>query len=107
MNAVVGIGNQQHVALVDRRPAADAGAVHAEAFFERRLAQLVDGIGNVVLQSRQVGEAEIEQLGFVLLRELQDGFGSAMKVFSLCPRTGLKGLVELDKGPILLESLHL
>ena len=34
MNAVVGIGNEQHVALVDRRPAADAGAVDAEAVLE-------------------------------------------------------------------------
>ncbi len=29
-----GIGDQQHVALVDGRPAADGGTVHAEALFE-------------------------------------------------------------------------
>ena len=50
MNAVVGIGDQQHVALVDRRPAADARSVDAEAVLERALVQLADGIRNVVLQ---------------------------------------------------------
>ena len=69
----VGIGNQQHVAFVDRRPAADRRAVHAEAFFEGIFGQLVDGIGNVLPQSGQVGEAQIEHLGSVFLGELQNG----------------------------------
>jgi hypothetical protein len=48
---------------------------------------LVNGIGNVVLQSRQIGEAEIEHLDSVLLHELEDGFrishGAPLQFFRL------------------------
>ena len=70
--AVVGIGNQQHVALVDRRPTADARSIHAEAFLEAAQVQLADRVGNVVLQARNIGEPQIELLGIVLLRKFQD-----------------------------------
>ena len=77
MNAVVGIRDQQHVALVDGGPAADAGSVDAEAFFEGLFAQLADGIGDVLLHAGQIGEAQVELLGVVFLREFEDFFRSS------------------------------
>ena len=73
------IGNQQHVALIDRRPAADA-TVQAEAFFEGLFVQLADGIGDVLLQAGQIGEAQIELLDVVLLREFETSFGFSASV---------------------------
>ena len=70
----VRIGDQQHVAFVDRRPAADARSVHAEAFFEAALVQLADRVGNVMLQARNIGEPQIELLGIVLLGKFQHFF---------------------------------
>ena len=66
-----GIGNQQHVAFVDRRPAANARAVHAETLFERADVQLAHRIGNMVLQAGDIGKPEIELLGVVLLGKFQ------------------------------------
>src|SRR5260370_33719740 len=66
--------DQPHVAFVDRRPAANGRAVHAEAFFEGILGQLVDRIRNVLPQAWQVGEAEVKDFGSVFLRKLQDSF---------------------------------
>ncbi len=40
----IGVRNQEHIALVDRRPPADTGAVDAEALFERGFLQLAHGI---------------------------------------------------------------
>ena len=71
----VGIGDEQHVALMDRCPAANRGAVHAKAFFERRFAQLLDGIGNMVPETGKVGETEVEQLDSVLFDKLQNCLG--------------------------------
>ena len=68
----VGIRNEQHVAFVDGCPPPNRRAVHAKALFKRGLRQLIDRIRNVMLQSRQVGETEIEHLNSVLLHKLQD-----------------------------------
>ena len=68
----VRIGDEQHVALVDGRPAANGRTVHAEALFKRGLAELVDGVGNVVPKSGKIREAQIQQLDVVLLHEFQD-----------------------------------
>ena len=38
-----GLGHDEHVALVDRLPTANAGAVEAQAFLEHVLGQLIDG----------------------------------------------------------------
>ena len=57
---------------MNRRPATNGRAIHAETFFERGLRQLVDWIGNVMPESRQVREAQIQKLDIVLLHELQD-----------------------------------
>ncbi len=66
-----GIGNDEHVALVNRRPAADAGAVDSEAIFKRALIEHADGIRDVLVQSGQVGKAQIDLPGIVLLGELK------------------------------------
>ena len=68
MNAVVRIRDEQHVALIDGRPSADAGPVDAEPFLERLLVQFGDGIRNVLLQAGQVGETQVELPRFFLLR---------------------------------------
>ena len=57
----------EHVALVDGRPAANAGAVKTVALFEDLFRQFVDRIGNVVGQSRQIGKAYVDLLDVVLL----------------------------------------
>ena len=67
----VRIGDQQHVALVDRRPAADARSIHAEAFFKELSFQFADRVGNVMLQARDIGEPQIQLLGIVLLCKFQ------------------------------------
>jgi hypothetical protein len=71
----VGIRDQEHVALIDRRPAADARSVDAEARLERLFVQLRDRVGNVLLQSGQIGEAQIQLLHAFLLCNLEDVFG--------------------------------
>ena len=42
------VRDQQHVAFVDRGPAADAGTVHSESVLEGALIHFVDGIGDVM-----------------------------------------------------------
>jgi len=69
----VGVGLEQHVTFLDGCPAADGRAINTETFFEGRLRQLLDGIGNVVPQAGNVGEAQVENLGVVLLGEFENG----------------------------------
>ena len=75
-----GIGNQQHVALVNGGPAANGGAIHAEALFKRIFRELVNGVGNVVPQAGEVGEAEVEQLDSIFLHELHHGLGIGLRI---------------------------
>ncbi len=42
---------------------------------KRGFRQLLDGIGNVVPQPRNIGETQVENLGVVLLCELEYGLG--------------------------------
>ncbi len=65
------VRHQQHIALVDGRPAADAGAVDPESVLERALIQLMDGKGYVVPQAGQVGEANVDHLHLVALGQCQ------------------------------------
>src|SRR5437667_12090193 len=71
----VGVGLQQHIALVDAGPSPNRGAVDAEAVFKGGFRQLRDGIGNVMPQSWNIGEAQIKNLRVVLLGERQNGLG--------------------------------
>ena len=80
-----GIGDQQHVAFVDRGPAANGGAIHAETFFKTGLAELLDGKRNVMPETGKISKAQVEHLDLVFLHELHDVFGSAHKNFSPLP----------------------
>ena len=68
------IRDEQHVAFIDRRPAADGTAVDAEAGFEAAFVQLIDGITDVVGEAGDVGKAEIHLADFVLFGVLEDFF---------------------------------
>ena len=57
-----GLRDDEHVALVDPLPAADAGAVEAQAVLEDVLVELVDGNGEVLPEAGEVHEAEIDRL---------------------------------------------
>jgi hypothetical protein len=67
----VRIGDQEHIALVDRRPTADARSIHAEAFFEALQSQFADRVGDVMLQARDVGESQVDLLDIVFLGKIQ------------------------------------
>ena len=77
---VAGIGNQQHVALVNGCPAADGRAIHAEALFEGRFAKLPDGIRNVVPEPGNIGETQVKDLHVVLLDECHDCLGIGLGI---------------------------
>ena len=64
------VRNQKHVALIDRRPSADARSVDAEAFFEGIFRELADRVRDVLVQARQIGEAQVELTCVVGFREL-------------------------------------
>ena len=57
-----GLRHHEHVALVDGLPAADAGAVEAQPVLEHVLVELVDGDGEVLPQSREVHEPQVDGL---------------------------------------------
>src|SRR6202790_4354861 len=71
----IGVGPQQHVALVDARPAANRRAVDTEAVLEARFRQLLDWIGNVVPEAGNVGETQVENLRVIFLRKRENGLG--------------------------------
>src|SRR5260370_19832141 len=52
---------------MDGGPAADAGAVHAEAFFKAALIQLIDGVRHVMLQAGYVCESQVQLFSVVSL----------------------------------------
>ncbi len=67
--------HHQHVALVDRLPAADAGAVEAQAVLEDVLVQLVDGDGEVLPQAGKVHEPQVDRLDVLFPAQRQNFFG--------------------------------
>ena len=68
----VGLRQEEHVALVDRLPAADAGAVEAEAVFEHFFIELRDGDGEVLPDAGEVHEAHVDRLDVALATHRQD-----------------------------------
>ena len=58
----LGLRHHEHVALVDRLPAADARAVEAQPVLENVLVELVDGDGKVLPESGEVHESQIDGL---------------------------------------------
>ena len=72
----LGLGHDEHVALVDRLPAADARAVEAQAVFEHVLVQLADRNGEVLPQAGEIHEPQVDRLDFLFATQGQDFFGS-------------------------------
>ena len=66
------VRDEQHVALVDSCPSADARSINAETLFKRVLGKLADGIGDVLLQTGQIREAQIHLAHFFAFRKLQN-----------------------------------
>src|SRR5271169_2765671 len=67
------VRNQQHVALMNRRPAANRRSVDAETFHKRRFGQLFNGIRDVMPQSQQIGKPQVENLRIVLPGKFEHG----------------------------------
>ena len=69
-----GCGTTSMSRLVDRLPAADAGAVEAEAVFEDVFVELVGRDGEVLPQAGEVHEAQVDGLDFLLADQRQNFF---------------------------------
>src|SRR5262249_2353356 len=72
----VGVGDQEHVRLLDLLEAADRRAVEAEAVLEHVLAQLVRGDREVLHQPREVAEADVDDVDLLVGEPLQHVTGS-------------------------------
>jgi hypothetical protein len=70
-----GVGQQEHVRLVDGLETADRRAVEHEAVGEDVRAEVLDREGEVVRRPRQVGEPDIDELHPFVPNELQDVVG--------------------------------
>src|ERR1700732_2494474 len=68
------IRNQQHVRFVDRGPSANRAGVESESFLEGALLQRAYGVADVLPDSGNVYEAEIENLRPMLFRKFQYTF---------------------------------
>src|SRR2546423_3163187 len=69
------VGDQQHVRLVDRRPAAQTRRVKAEAGGERIFGQLANRERQVMPRAKQVGEAQVYELRLGVGSKFQNIFG--------------------------------
>ena len=66
------VRHEQHVAFVDHLPAGDRGAVEHDALGQHVGADCLDVIGQVLPLAARIGEAEIDELGVVLLDHIHD-----------------------------------
>ena len=64
------IGNNEHVALINRRPTAYARTINSKTVFKRPLIQHGDRIRDMVTQPRQIGKSQIYLPGIVLSSKL-------------------------------------
>src|SRR5208282_4299612 len=65
------VRHQQHVRLVDGRPAPDRAAVHPEPFGKALLAEFRNRKTHVLPHARKIGESQVQHLCVVLRRILQ------------------------------------
>ncbi len=65
------VGHEDHVALLDALPAADRGAVEAEALVERGLVERADGQRYVLPGTEQVAELQVDHGGARLARPFE------------------------------------
>ena len=84
-----GVGNQQHVRLVDLLKAADRGAVETEAGLEVAGVQRADRQRHVLPRAGQVDELQIDHLDAALGGEVQHlggagGAGGHRRLIALC-----------------------
>ena len=87
----VGLRQEQHVAFVDRLPAADARAVEAEAFFEDFLFELADGNREVLPKSGEIHKPQIDGLNVPLATHRQDGLWSQISHVRISPMSETEG----------------
>jgi hypothetical protein len=66
-----GVGHQQHVGGLDALPAGDRGAVERMAVFELVHAEGGDRHANVLFLAARIGEAEVHELDFLVLDQLE------------------------------------
>ncbi len=69
-----GVGDQEHVGLLDLLEAADRGSVEPVAGLEPVLVELSDGDGEVLHQARQVAEPQVHDLRAPALGQIEDVF---------------------------------
>lgn len=69
-----GIRHDQHVAFVNRLPAADTGTVKAVTVFKRAQLQLVGRHGKVLPSPREVLETEVNEFDRILLDQFKNVF---------------------------------
>ena len=65
------VRHQQHVGGLDALPAGDRGAVEGVAELELLLVEVLHRHGDVLLLAAGIGEAEVDELDFLVLDELQ------------------------------------
>ena len=70
ITAVAAIRHQDHVALVDRLPAGDRGAVEHDAVAERFLVDRGDVLRGVLPLAARIGEAQVDILDGILAEHL-------------------------------------
>jgi len=91
----VGVGDQEHVRLLDLLEAPNRGAIEAVAVLEAIGRQLVGGHGEVLHEAGEVTEAEVDDLDALVLGQAQDlGRGSSLHVSpprGQCPSWGSVG----------------
>ena len=70
----LGLRHEEHVALVDRLPAANAGAVEAQAVLEDVFVQLVHRNREVLPDAREVHESQVDRLDIFFPAQRQNFF---------------------------------
>ena len=96
--------DHQHVALIDRLPAADAGAVEAEAVLEDVLVELVDGNREVLPQAGEVHKPQIDGFDILFPAQRQDFFGCHESVLSSGNQIRGEAAAH-DASPVLLGTI--
>ncbi len=84
----VGVGDQEHVGLLDLLEPPDRRAVEAVPVLERLLRQLVGRDGEVLHQAGEVAETEVDDFDVLALHQLHDVARSALLHAVNLPRQG-------------------
>ena len=82
----LGVGDEQHVRLLDLLEPADRRSVEPEPVFEESFGELCRGDREVLHETRKVAEAEVDDLRTALLQQAQDVLGCSHGSFPLITR---------------------